>query len=442
MHGGDQRLSDLRVSRLRSSDNGSLFPHQKLACREALSIGTAALLLMKAAIAIDPFNFSFVIKTGVIQSGVVAVLILLFMQASYAVLLRSWSVGEAYTIADIWRKTIHRETAWIPHCLVLYAYFSCLIADYWEILDGVACVVGWLWPNAPMLFLDSAFLQYVTMVLVAMSLLCTTQMRSYVRVSLLGLVCGVIAFVCAVVYFSRHMFDEDGYVATNEIVLFKPDFVSIYTCIREITAALFAHPYLPFIANEMHRPSRARVMKMTWIAMGPATLFVYVTPVVGYLLMTDVEDDYNFFIELDPAGSPEVVIGEVGVIVLSITSLLFFTFFIAHSFVTFFNGEQLGSTEEGQDSPTVRMLSALAVSLLAISVNFTTDLVEYLIYEIAMIVYCLIAFVLPGLYYLVQFRFAIFRWGVAACLILCLGTGLVVLSMVDIVDEMGSADLT
>jgi hypothetical protein len=442
MEGGDTRISDLRVDLHRSSGKRSLFPHQRIARDEALSIFGAAILMIKAAVAVDPFNFAFVIKTGIIQSAIVAFLILLFTQGSYAVLLRSWSVGEAYTVAEIWRKAINSGTAWIPHCFVLYAYFSCLIAEYWEIFDGVSTVVEWVWPNAPAVFFDLWFLQYVTMVLIAISLLYGTRMRSYVRISAFGLFCGVVGFVCTVIYFGRHMIDEDGYVAAGEIVLFKSDFESIYTGIREMTSAMFAHPFLPFVANEMYKPSRKRVNKMIWLAMVPTAVFVYVTPLFGYLLMTDVEEDSNFFIELDPKDSPEVIVGEIGVVLLSVTSLLLFTFFIAHSFVTFFNGEQLGSAEEQADSPIVRVFSALAVSLLAISINFTTDLAEYLIYEIAMIVYSVIAFVLPGLYYIVQFRFQLFQWGVAASLILCVGMGLSILSIVDIVETVRSGELS
>jgi amino acid permease len=438
MQGGDQRISDLRLNLIRSSGKGSLFPHRTLSHHELLSIGGAALLMTKAALACDPFNFAFVIGTGVVQIAIIGFLILLLVQASYAVLLRSWSVGEAYTIADIWRVVIHRGTAWIPVSLVVYSYFSCLIAEFWEITDGIGSIVGWLWPSAPAVITDYWFIQYIVMVLIVGSLLLTTRIRSYLGVSTFGLCCGLVGFGCAVVYFVRHMFNENGYTATSEIVLFQPDFESIYTGIREMSAALFAHPFLPLIASEMRKPSRRRVMKMVWIAMITTAVFVYITPLIGYLLMADVPDGSNFFRELDPAGSPEVIIGQFGVLLLSVSSLVFFTFFVSNLFVAFFHGSRLGSSDEAPSNPATRVFTGLTLCLLAIAINFTTETVELIIYEVAAMAYSVISFILPGTYYLVQFGFRVFYWGVMSVLIVCLGLFLCVLTIIGLVTQLQS----
>jgi hypothetical protein len=443
MIGGDQRISELRVNSVRSSGKGSLFPNQRIAHDEALSIGGAALLLIKAAVACDPFNFAYVIETGVVQSAIASLLILLLTQGSYAVLLRSWSVGGSNTMAGVWRQTVGPGTAWIPNCIVIYAYFTCLVAEYWEITDGVQTLVEWNWSNAPEVLMDYWFLQYVTMVLVLGSLLFTTRVRGYVGLASVGILSAVVGFVCAVIYFSRQMFDEDGYIAPNEVVFFRPDFDSVYAGLREMSTAIFAHPFLPVIANEMYKPSRRRLMKLSWLAMVPTAIFVYVTPLIGYLLMTDVEEDCNFLRVLDPTDSPEVIVGQMCVLLLSITSLSFFTFFVANVLMEFFNNERL-ETGEGPPSsssaPITRLLAGMVASLLAISINFTTEVAELVIYELAAMAYSFTGFVLPGLYYLAQFKFRVFHWGVMSVLILCLGSFLCILTIVGLISQLQSYD--
>jgi hypothetical protein len=441
MIGGDQRIAELRVSGIRSSGKSSLFPHQRMPREEMLSLGSAALVLTKAAIACDAFNFAYVIETGVVQSAIACLVILLLTQGSYAVLLRSWSVGESYTMADVWRHSIGSKTAWIPNCILLYAYFTCLTAEYWEITEGVQTVVEWLWPDAVAVTQDYSFVQYVAMVLGLISLLFTTRIRGYVAFASVGLFSAVVGLVCAVIYFNRHMFDEVGYLATSEIVLFRLDFDSIYAGLREMSTAMFAHPFLALIANEMYKPSRKRLIKMVWMAMVPTALFVYVTPLFGYLLMTDVEDDYNFLRVLDATDSPEVIVGQIGVLLLSITSLWFYMFFVANTFVTFFSGERLGTNEERQSSssaPLTRLVSGFVASLFAISINFTTEVVELIIYEVAAMAYSLIGFVLPAFYYLAQFKFRVLYWGVMSVVILFLGGFLSIMTIAGMVNQLRS----
>jgi ABC-type nickel/cobalt efflux system permease component RcnA len=48
--------------------------------------------------------------------------------------------------------------------------------------------------------------------------------------------------------------------------------------------------------------------------------------------------------------------------------------------------------------------------------------------------------VFPGLYYFVQFRFGIFRWGVVALVVFCAGMALMVLIIVNVVHEMRSGE--
>jgi hypothetical protein len=265
--------------------------------------------------------------------------------------------------------------------------------------------------------------------------------HTYVGVASVGMFFGIVGLVCAVIHLSRQMFNENGYIAQDRIVLFRPDFDSICIGIREMIAAIFAHPFLPFIANEMYIPSRNRVMKVTWIATAASAMFVYVTPAIGYLQMTDVGRDSNFFLELDGPGSYEVIVGEICVLILSITSNLIFTYFVSRSVMMFFHDEQIGSSNVRSSSPISRMFVAVPFAMLAISVNSTNEVVEYVVYEIAMVGYCFIGFVLPALYYLIEFHFRVFKWGVASSLLLCIGIGLMIVMISNMAKSLHSGDL-
>jgi amino acid permease len=430
MLGGDQRLADLRVVLIESSGTGSMFPNQNHDPKSGLSIAFASILLLKAVLATDPFFMVSHFESGAIQCFVIALLLLFLTHGSYAIYVRSWAFDQAYTLSGLWRLTVGPGTAWFVHVLTLYAYLTCLISEYWEIVDGVGLLITHFWPTAPSILFNVWFLQYVTLACVLSPILLRRTFRAYLTVAGIGVFGALLGLTAAAIYLFRHMFDDGKYIAASQVVLFQPNVQSIAASIRDFTAALFGHPFLPYIAQEMHEPSRDRVMTLTWVSNITATLLIYLIPFVGYLLFSGVAPDFVFFHSLDPEGAPEVIIGRIAVLIVTITSNVFFTFFSGEAFASSFRGEAFGTVESRSKAAAPQFLGALALSLFAICANFLPEWILAVLYDLASAAYSILGLIFPAVIYLARFRFKVFRWGLMSVILFCLGGFLVVILFV------------
>jgi hypothetical protein len=435
MIGGDQALDGLRLGLITNNGESSLFPNKRAGGRSALSKFSAVLIFVKAALATDPFIMVYLFHGGVVQTLLVCLLIVLLTQGSFAVLLRSWAIGEAYTFAGLWSRLFGARTAWVPHLFVFVAYLSCMSSEYWEIVDCVPWILGAVWPGAPEFVRNGWFLQYVPMLLIVAFMFWADHFRSFVPLSAVALVAAVVALLATLAYMVRHS-EGAAYAAASETALFRPSFTAIYDAIKDFTGALFAQPFLPYVAAEMHDPTRNRLLSMTWIATLVTGFLCFVIPLAAFLVCPDIETDETYFYRFGDGEAPEVILGIACVLIVSVASNVFFTFFIAQQFVCIWVGDHTGDGAEQPIPHFTRGITAACAALIAVTVNFTNEYVELIWYNIAGFAYALLAFVFPGLFYFVQFRFRVMRWGVFSCVIIVLGAFVFVLTLIGLVQSL------
>jgi amino acid permease len=436
MLGGDKRINELRVGLVTNSGESSLFPNLNGAERPDLSMFGAVMIFVKAALATDPFLMVYLFQYGFVQTFIICLLLILLTQASYAVLLRSWWIGEAYTMTDLWARVIGTGTAWVPRVLMLFAYIACLSSEYWEICECVPPILDYIWPDAPDILFNEWFLQYVPMVIILVAMSSARNFRSLLGISIVGLVATIVGLLCAFVYLVRHHFEGGRYVPTSETVYFELEFMSIYDALRDFNGALFAHPVLAYVGAEMRHPSRNQMSSMTWISMVITGIACYAVPLLGYLVAPDVEPDSMYFYFFESNDSPEVILGILSALILSLTSNLFFTFLVGRLFVSLWSGDHVGDRHEHSTSTGASILTAACGALLSVCINFTNDWVWIVWYDTATFAYSFLGFFLPGLFYLVQYRLRVFGWGVLSCLIVALGGFLMVLTIIGMVQGL------
>jgi amino acid permease len=81
-------------------------------------------------------------------------------------------------------------------------------------------------------------------------------------------------------------------------------------------------------------------------------------------------------------------------------------------------------------------MSGVAIVFMSIAVSMMDDTWSLTLYAIGGLAFNTLAFILPSLYYLVQFRFILWKWGVAAVLVLVFGLFILGSSLYEFVIDM------
>jgi hypothetical protein len=403
MFGGNPTLTDLKLATLSSSHTSTLFPPKDSAHRP-ISLATASVLLFKAACTTDSFTFVSSFDTGILIALGACLFMLFLTQSSFYVFTRTWSFGEAYSYEDIWNLTFGPKLVFIPKVLLIIAYLACLICGFWEITVYIPDILLSVWSNTPALLQSEWFLQYIFVIPILLPCFCLPRLSSFSWIAWVCFFCFVVSLVCMILYFFRTQLD----ISPSQIVLAKSDWEGVYQVLSDYNIAFFAHSFVAPIAQEMEQPSRQRTIAMTWITFAVTAFFSYFVPLIGWLFFLDLPYGENVMLFLDPA-SPETIIGKIAVLGISLTSTAFFTYHLAEI--------------------TAKMI------LPVICIVSLGDTACNLSYEISGVALTLLGFVLPPMYYLVQFRFRFLKWGIIAAIVLVLGLGMLVLSLMVTIQE-------
>jgi hypothetical protein len=425
MIGGNPQLSDLRFHVVLQGQDG---PVSSGLASSSLALSIS--LLIKAGLGTDPFVLVETLKTGVIQCLIIAVFMLFLTYGSFELLLHCWHPGEATSYDVLWSQLIHAGTRWVPLLLISLGYIAGLCFCFWDIIDCVPTVLAWLWPDAPEYLADPWFLQYVFGVVVVLPSIASRGFRGFAWVAWVSNFFELLALSAALVYFFRHMFQNGKYVAAPDVILFQPDFESIYGGLRDFNICFYIHPVVPLIAQEMAKGTKSRVKKMTWWSLIFVGIFSYLTPLLSYLFFVDEEMVSCFFIYLEPAGSPEVIIGTISVIIVATCSNMYFAFMSSQAILAIWD---IGVEEKRMTG--LRVFGSLVSVLVAICLNFAGDLAFLVFYELSSFAYTVLGFVMPALFFLVHFKVKAIGWGILSLFVFAVGSFLTVLSLKSCIED-------
>jgi hypothetical protein len=420
MYGGNPTITDLKLVTLSSSHTSTLFPPKETSHRP-ISFATAVVLLFKAACSTDSLTFISSFEIGIFVALGSCLFMLFFTQASFYVFTRTWSFGEAYSYADVWKLVFGPKLVLIPEILLIIAYLSCLICGFWEITAYIPDILLSVWPETPAILQSEWFLQYICAIPILLPCFFFPKLSSFHWICWICLICFIVSLLCMIVYFFRTQWD-DGYISASQVVLAKWEWEGVYQVLSDYNIAFFSHSFVAPIAQEMKQPSRQRTIAMTWVTFAVAAFFSYLMPLFGYLFFIDVPYSENVMYFLNPV-YPEAIIGKIAVLGISLSSTAFFTYHLAESTARIIMPETVLS-------PWSRLWSGLGLTLPVICIVILGDVACDLSYEISGIALTFIGFVLPPLYYLVQFRYRFLKWGIIVTIVLVLGLALLVLSLI------------
>jgi hypothetical protein len=384
------------------------------------------MLLVKAALCTDGFLIATSFQCGMILSALTCLVMLLLTQASFYLFFRTWQFCANATYSDIWRITWGPTFSWVPTVFIVLAYLTVCETGVRELRaysKGILAPLGvsgiwlnrWLW-------------SYVGYLPCLIPCFLFPRLSSFAWISWLAFFVTAVALVALLVHLFRTRFVDGQYAFAADVPLVEVTFRNIIESMSGFNIAFFAYPFVFDIGLEMQRPTKNRILRLTWFANILTCLFVYGVPAVGYLLFSSVEPEDNIFLYLD-AAAPEVLVGKIAVMIQSMTSTAFFTYYIARVVVL----ELCGTYKHSAVTYGCVGIVAVAVSVM---INCAGAAASTSFYAIGGVCFSLLAFVLPPLFYLSQHKFRNVEWGIIAVVVCLIGGGLMMISLVLTIRDM------
>jgi hypothetical protein len=233
--------------------------------------------------------------------------------------------------------------------------------------------------------------------------------------SLIGNSALLIGAVALFIHFFRSRLPDPNHISP-ELPLITTDVSQWALLVQHYNTAFFSHPFVADVAHEMERPTRSRTVALPCIANTLCALVTFVIPLVGYLSGTECPLADLIFLYFDPL-APEVVIGKVAVLTVSLMSSAVFGWELARQVS---NMVVPGS----DDNKYTVSLAGLAVICAYVAIHMVDGKPRIAIFSIGNIGFSILAFVLPPLYYILQFKTASVRWLMLALIVFAIGVAL------------------
>jgi hypothetical protein len=422
MLGGDLRVRDLHMVKLSLPGDQSLFPGKQTE-QSRISLFTAVILLIKATICTDSFLISAQFHSGILSSAVVCVVVFVLSQASFHVFVRTWSFGHAYTYHNIWAQTLNDSTGWIPDLIVIFSYMTICALGAWEIQRYTSDIIAVLWPSAPDLLFSPWFLEYLLSVFVVVPCFLAATISQLRSLSIVGCAALLVAMVCLFVHFFRERWD-----IREELPVVTGSFDKWLDSFQSFNSAFFAHPFVAAIVRDMDRPTRTRTVGVTYLSNVICAIVTFMVALIGAMSGTDCPANDMIFIFLNPQ-APEVTIGKFAVLIVSLMSSAFFTWHLARIIANLV-------VKGGEFSTFTVVMSGTGVMCAYTAINMLGELPRYIIFALGNIGFSVLAFVLPPLFYLVQFKTASIPWMLVSIGVFAAGIVLCALSIIALVRRL------
>ncbi|KAK8896868.1 hypothetical protein M9Y10_014794 [Tritrichomonas musculus] len=467
MIGGDLKVDKYRFRARPQSSNFVLFPPNP--GFKPNSMFSTLILLLKVALDTDPFfMYQDMFKCGIIESLIIILVVMILIQLSVHIFTRCWFYGTSYDYQDIWACVFGSKTfSFIPAVLNIISYLTYLCWFNFEIHECARIFLLSIWPNCPSFLVNKWFLLYFFNLVAIFPCLFIKNFTSFTIISYIGNSAMVISVICLIILLIRCI-NEIGFEVTtsnygsiNEdlygipylpnVTFFSKDPSALFGCIGTVMTAFYKHPFLEMVFANMRKPTVYRCLSSVWITSFISVLFLYGIGLLSYFIVQihfkealasppfigpkppndsslknrpynifsfsghsiqDIQNEnvfYNF-----PKKYIEAMIGQVASYIVTLTSNMIYTYFIA---------TQVSSLviDRRKDDVQPIVISGIVVILFSIGLNFMNDTASEFLDFVSQIAFVILVFMLPSLFYLKLFRFTKPFWGIVSTVLLVVG---------------------
>jgi hypothetical protein len=173
-------------------------------------------------------------------------------------------------------------------------------------------IIDDLWPSSPPLATNFWLIAYLGSLLTALPSCFASSIGSFVPIAWASALCLIVAAGSLLTHFFRTELSHGQFTRSQGIVWFNPNFERIMQGFGHFNTAFVAHPFVAPITEQMHSPTRDRILRLTWAVNIPGAVFIYAIALIGFLCFGGVEDDENVLFAFD-GRAPQVMIGRIAI---------------------------------------------------------------------------------------------------------------------------------
>jgi hypothetical protein len=209
--------------------------------------------------------------------------------------------------------------------------------------------------------------------------------------------------------------DQEGFDPQGQFKFFGNNWRDYIEALGNFNTCFFVHPFISPIMAEMEHPTLARCTGVVLATNVVSAILNFVTGLLSRLHFRSVPSYDPIFAYLD-TNRPDIVVGIVAMYISSLCLTAYYTYYLATTIASL-----ILKDAGNQMIPVV--MSGVVVILSYCALNFTDTIVTDIAVFIGNVAFLLLAFVLPPIFYLVQFRFSNLRWSILAIVVMVVGVG-------------------
>jgi hypothetical protein len=284
-----------------------------------------------------------------------------------------------------------------------------------ELLQYVDFLFPKLWPSAPAMIYEKYLPLYLVFGLIILPCTFVRELSGFRIMAWACLFLELLSILCVLMSLVRRLeissFDPDG-----AIKLFTSDWKVVFDAFFNFNTVLFVHPFIPFVMQDLERPTVSRCIASMRIATTISFVLCLLGQFLSFSLFTDAERFTDIFCTLD-TNRGEVVVGLASNALISLCSTGMFAYFSARTLA----GAILGDSVNDR---VANFSAGLVIVSFCCFMMFMEDRHKDAIDAIANFCFILLEYAVPPLFYLYEFRFRRITWSILALTALIGGLGI------------------
>jgi hypothetical protein len=227
----------------------------------------------------------------------------------------------------------------------------------------------------------------------------------------------ILGFVCLAMNLARQT-SEYGFDPDGELAYFSPDFGRLQEAMSNFNGGFFLHPFLALTLRDMRDPTVSRCMNAAWAANIICLVMMYSTGLVGHLFFSEVQEYEAVFDYLDDENA-EVIIGNLSMYVISVCTTCYYCSFVSTLIISFF-------ISNNEPNRVGRFIAALVLITACMFSTYAGDKFTEIFALSEDLFSSALVFVLPPIFYLMQFKLVKKSGAIVAILMIAIGVPYVV----------------
>jgi len=399
MIGGNVYLREMNFG-VSSNDEAKLFDDGSSSKR--ISMFTAVVLLVNAAMSTDPFFFGGYFNCGVLQSFLIGIFVMVMVIFSFKVYLQTWVYGSIYTYRDMWAKCFGKGTVFIPSLMILVAYSSITMLCTNEIYTDILEIVTYFFPDN--YFTKGRWSWIFTVVLVTtFPFLLYSRGSDFYKlayISKLGLLIGI----GSVVYtFVQHI-QREGFDPQQQMIWWAKKTDYSFEAFGGFNTVMFLHPVVHFIVRDMVEPTKKRIQKCIWYTELLTFISCLVAGYATYFILFENNDGENA-LQYFPPNNKATIIGKIGSVFSNIGLNSFYIWLLAQETCNLF----LSGCSKAN---LARISSGIVVILFNIAMDFLNQAIIDIFGLMGNLSFIFLSFVFPSMFFLKIYGMVSTKWAI------------------------------